>query len=421
VYYKGLVMIGTTGGDWGGACIQVALDAKTGAVKWHFNNIPSNPKAPGWNTWPAKWFYFGGGAVWDMQSIDPKLDLVYTGVGQALPFNGLINGPGAEFGTDGVYALHALTGKFAWFYQEIHHDIWDWDSMQTPIVETLTINGQKRDAVVHINKNAYYFVLDAATGKPLIPAPETPVPQDARAHTYPTQPIPQTTANELVPHLTPDPQDYQGIVAPDGKPYLIATQIYTPYTDAQYVTGRTSGVQWPMGSWDPVRGIEVVCANVGSTALESPPPEEQHPVISNSTQIIQWRTSAPPNALTISRLVAFNPATNSILWRHDDLSTGGIAAGNAAPCSSPVTTTANGLSIIGRTVATPQYPNGVAMIQGYDTATGTLKWQIPVLVNGLAAPTVPRITPYMANGKEYLVSFTHFTTTGADISAYALP
>src|SRR5262249_47971304 len=83
--------------------------------------------------------------------------------------------------------------------------IWDWDSMQTPIVETLTIGGQKRDAVVHINKNAYYFVLDAATGKPLIPAPETPVPQDARAHTYPTQPVPQTTANALVPHLTPHP------------------------------------------------------------------------------------------------------------------------------------------------------------------------------------------------------------------------
>ena len=54
LYYKGLVVIGTTGGDWGGACIQVGLDAKTGKVKWHFNNIPSNPKAPGWNTWPAE-------------------------------------------------------------------------------------------------------------------------------------------------------------------------------------------------------------------------------------------------------------------------------------------------------------------------------------------------------------------------------
>ena len=86
-----------------------------------------------------------------------------------------------------------------------------------------------------------------------------------------------------------------------------------------------------------------------------------------------------------------------------------------------MTTTASGLSIIGRVVATPQAPNGVGMIQGYDTASGALMWQIPVLVNGQAVPTVPRITPYMVNGKEYLVSFTHFSTAGADISAYALP
>jgi alcohol dehydrogenase (cytochrome c) len=424
LYYKGMVLIGTTGGDWGGACIQVALDAKTGAVKWHFNNIPSNPKAPGWNTWPAKWFYFGGGAVWDMQSIDPKLDLVLTGVGQALPFNGLINGPGSEFGTDGVYAVHALTGKFAWFYQEVHHDIWDYDGMQTPLSMTVTIGGQKRDAVVHINKDAYYFVLDAATGKPLIAAPETPVPQEPLAHTYPTQPIPQNTSQELVPHVPPDPQSYAGLLAPDGKPYIVSTTPYQPYTDKQYLVVAPTflgGVEWPDPSWDPVRGIEVVCANVQSFGIESPPAADQHPVISNAGQIIQLRSSTVPTALSVSRLVAFNPATNSIVWKHDDVSTGGIPAGKSNPCSSPVTTTANGLSIIGRTVATPQWPNGVAMIQGYDTASGVLKWQIPVLVNGQAVPTIPRITPYMVNGKEYLVSFTHFSTAGADISAYALP
>src|SRR5262249_132543 len=120
-------------------------------------------------------------------------------------------------------------------------------------------------------------------------------------------------------------------------------------------------------------------------------------------------------------LVAFNPATNSIVWKTDNVSTGGIAAGNSAPCASPVTTTASGLSIIGRTVATSQYPNGVAMIQGYDTASGALKWPIPLLRNGQAIPTVPRITPSLVNGKEYLVSFTPFTTSGPDISAYALP
>src|SRR5262249_44243721 len=53
VYYKGLVLIGTTGGDWGGSCMMVGLDAKTGTVKWHYSMIPSNPQAAGWNTWPS--------------------------------------------------------------------------------------------------------------------------------------------------------------------------------------------------------------------------------------------------------------------------------------------------------------------------------------------------------------------------------
>jgi quinoprotein glucose dehydrogenase len=306
----------------------------------------------------------------------------------------------------------------------VHHDIWDYDGMQTPLSMTVTIGGTKHDAVVHINKDAYYFVLDAATGKPLISAPETPVPQEPLSHTYPTQPIPQNTSQELVPHVPADPQFYNGKVAPDGKPFVVSTTPYQPYTDKQYLVvapAALGGVEWPDPAWDPTRGIEVVCANVQSNALESPPAADQHPVISNSGQIIQLQTSTVPTALSISRLVAFNPATNSIVWKHDDVSTGGIPAGKSNPCSSPVTTTANGLSIIGRTVATPQWPNGVAMIQGYDTASGVLKWQIPVLVNGQAVPTIPRITPYMVNGKEYLVSFTHFSTAGADISAYTLP
>ncbi len=221
-----------------------------------------------------------------------------------------------------------------------------------------------------------------------------------------------------------DPQNYQGIVAPDGKPYVIAQVPFTPYTDQNYVVMESpgsGGVEWPDPSWDPNLKLEVVCANIFSRALEAPPANDQHPVISQVQSIIQWRTSSAPNALTISRLVAFNPATNKIVWKHDDLATGGPAAGRPATCVSPVTTTASGLSLIGRVVPMPQYPNGVGVIQAYDTKTGAFDWQIPVLVNGQAVPVVPRITPYMVNGKEYLVSFTHFSTAGADISAYTLP
>ncbi len=423
VYYKGLVILGTTGGDWGGACEVVALDAKSGKVKWHYSTIPSNPKAYGWNTWPATRWYYGGGAIWDMPAVDSKLDLVYVGTGNPLPFNGLINGPGAEYGTDGVYALHALTGKFAWWFQEVHHDIWDYDAMQTPLVETVKVAGKTIDVVDHINKDGYNYVLDPATGKPVVKVVETPVPQSAVDHTYPTQPIP--VGDEFVPHVVPDPQDYQDVVAPDGKPYIISTTPFPTYDDKQYTVFApffgAGGVEWPDPSFDPQTGTEIVCMSVSSNAVQAPPAADQHPVVSNVLGIIQLRISIPPNALSMARLLAFDPATNKIVWKHDEVTTGGFAQGNAAPCSSPVTTTASGLALIGRTVATSQYPNGVGMIQAFNTSNGTLAWQVPVLVNGQAIPTVPRITPYMVNGKEYIVSFTHFSTAGADISAYALP
>src|SRR5262249_46006331 len=159
------------------------------------------------------------------------------------------------------------------------------------------------DAVVHINKDAYYFVLDAQTGKPLVSAPETPVQQDAEAHTYPTQPIPQGTSNELVPHVVQHPQDWQGVVAPDGNPDVVSTTPYQPYTDKQYlVVSPTAGggVEWPDPSYSPSTGLEYVCANVQSFAIASPPAPEQHPVISNAGAVIQLKVASVPNAYSVS-------------------------------------------------------------------------------------------------------------------------
>jgi len=423
VYYKGLVIVGTTGGDQGGSCFEVGLDAKTGSVKWHYSNIPSNPKAFGWNTWPSTRYFYGGGAVWDMPAVDPKYDLVYVGTGNPLPFNGLINGPGAEYGSDSVYALHALTGKFAWMFQEIHHDIWDYDSMETPLVETISSGGKQLDVVTHINKSGNDFILDAQTGKPVVPVKELPVPQDPLSHTYPTQP--QSAGDLIVPHGVQDPQNWTGVVAPDGKPYKIDTGIFGVYNDSQFIVISPTaggGVEWPDPSFSAKTGYEYVCANILDMALKAPPAADQHPVINNAGAIIQWDVASVPNQLSVSRLDAFNPANNKTVWQHDDTTTGGFANGNpTGPCDSPVTTTGGGLVLIGRIVATPQAPNGEAFIQAYDDMNGKLLWQVPVLVNGKIVPVDPRISVYAVNGKEYIATMTHFGPAGPDISAFALP
>src|SRR5205823_682774 len=99
---------------------------------------------------------------------------------------------------------------------------------------------------------------------------ETPVPQDPRVHTWPTQPIP--VGDELVPHVVQNPSEWAGLIAPDGKPYVIATQPFTPYSDQAYVVISPNfggGVEWPEPSFSPQTGTEYVCTNIQSSAYKA--------------------------------------------------------------------------------------------------------------------------------------------------------
>ena len=401
IYYNGMVISGTTGGDWGASCIDFALDAKTGHIKWYYNNIPSNPKAEGWNTWPAHRSYFGGGAVWDTPSIDPSLGLVYVPVGNPVPYAGFLNGPGKELNTESVLALKADTGKFAWVYQEVHHDLWDYDAMQTPVVATLKINGKNTDVVDSLNKDAYNFILNAATGKPILGAPETPVPQLASVHSYPTQPIP--VGDDLIPHVPSDPQAWQGL-APDGKPYVISTQPYTPYDDQHYTVVAptyTGGTDWYPSAADPATGTFFACVNVTDFAYESLPPSEIKPVLFSTGSFSGLKTSSSATSTRTSRLVAVNLSTNKIVWKYD---TPNIS------CTSPVMVTGGGLVIIGRTDGT---------FEAHDVTNGNLVWTKQNLVAGTVQALIPRLMTYQAGGKQYIVA----QTSGAvpELDAYTLP
>jgi outer membrane protein assembly factor BamB len=252
---------------------------------------------------------------------------------------------------------------------------------------------------------------------------ETPFPQEPRAHTFPTQPIPQY--DELVPHHVLDPEHYNGVIAPNGKPYIVPpvdAQPYYPYTDDSFVAVvGLSGIRWNTPAFDPTTEMEYACTNYTSLAMKAPPAVDQHPVITNVGAIIQWQISTPTDATSYARVVAFKPGTGKVVWRFDESTTGGIAAGNATQCDSSVTATAGGLVLIGRVVATKDFPNGGAFIQAIDSASGKFLWQIPVLLNGRAVPSSPRLSTYSVGGKQYLVSFMHSAVFGADVTAFALP
>ena len=190
-YINGMLIIGESGGDFGAACKVVALDAKTGKIKWKFDLIPTGNQL-GANTWPKERAYVGGGAVWAPLSVDPALGLVYIGVGNPVPYNGNVRGPGQELFTESVVALNMNTGKYRWHYQEVHHDIWDYDTAANPLVLfDLKIKGQDRKAIASMGKTGWIYLLDRRNGKPILGIPERKVPQSREQHTWPTQPIPK--------------------------------------------------------------------------------------------------------------------------------------------------------------------------------------------------------------------------------------
>ena len=168
----------------------IAYDSKTGKFLWSFDVVPG-PGEPGHETWPQDsdiWKY-GGGAIWTTASVDAELGLVYLPTGNAVPQYGGELRPGNNLFNNSVVALELKTGKMRWYYQVIHHDIWEHD-LSTPLVlYDTTFGGRTRKALAAMRTDGVLFILDRETGKPLAPVEERPVKQDAFLKTSPTQPF----------------------------------------------------------------------------------------------------------------------------------------------------------------------------------------------------------------------------------------
>jgi alcohol dehydrogenase (cytochrome c) len=161
---KDKVLIGVTGGDSAHRGYINAFFLSNGHRAWHFWTIPG-PGEKGHETWAGDSWKVGGGATWLTGSYDAELNLVYWGVGNpAADFYGG-NREGTNLYTDSVVALDADSGALKWYYQEIPHDVWDWDSAYECVLIDAVVQGKPRKLLVHPNKGGYVWVLDRTNGE----------------------------------------------------------------------------------------------------------------------------------------------------------------------------------------------------------------------------------------------------------------
>jgi alcohol dehydrogenase (cytochrome c) len=158
-----MVITGIAGGEYGIRGFIDAYDAATGARRWRFYTVPA-PGEPGSETWTADSWRTGGAPTWLTGAYDPALGLLYWGVGNPGPNYTGDTRPGDNLYSNSVVALEAATGALRWHFQFTPHDEHDWDAVQIPVLADVAVGDAVRPALLFANRNAFYYVLDRATG-----------------------------------------------------------------------------------------------------------------------------------------------------------------------------------------------------------------------------------------------------------------
>ncbi len=356
-FYNNMLFIGSTRSEShipGGYVLGV--DAETGKVKWNFNTIPQDEKDQGWAVAGPTWVggERNGGGVWETAAIDPQLGLLYMPVGN--PFGESTKRAGTNLFTDSVIALTLDTGTLKWYFQETHHDVWDYDSAAPPILFDIEVSGQRVKALAHASKNGYLYILNRETGQPVHPIKEMPVPTTGARpgeQPWPTQPIPFTASGKPMEPVCP-------IVPLDIPPEQLAkakiVPQYTPMGPNQiYAPGSGGGSNYSPISYSPQTGLLYVAG------IDSP---------ANSGG------RGPKGYFS-----AYDPTTGELAWRQ--IFEGYGQAGSVV--------TAGGVVFVGAG------SNIAGYFYAYDAKTGEQLWKFNTGAGVFSSPSI-----YMVNGEEFV-------------------
>ena len=255
VIYKNVLVIGSAVSESGDAAPGYirAFDVVTGKLLWTFHSIPQ-PGDPGYETWPKDTYkWMGGTNNWSGLSLDEKRGVVYFGTGS--PSSDFYGGDraGANLFSDCIMALDATTGKIRWYYQTIHHDLWDRDIPCPPNLTTVMHDGRPTDVVVQSTKDGLVYVLDRDSGTSLFPVEERPVPTRGlpgehpwATQRYPLKPMPfahQTVSDSDITNISPAAHDFVQRLF-DGTRKTPGNKFLAPDTAGTVLVGYSGGAEW---------------------------------------------------------------------------------------------------------------------------------------------------------------------------------
>jgi quinoprotein glucose dehydrogenase len=316
-------------------------DAKTGRMLWRFHVLPQ-PGEPGHDTWEGdSWTYTGNISAWAPLSADSERGLVF--IPTDTPTNDYYGGHrhGANLYGTSLIALDARTGKRAWHFQMVHHDIWNYDNPDAPHVLDITVGGRTIPAVAAVTKQGFTYVFNRESGEPVWPIEERKVPQSdvPEEKTWPTQPFPTRpapfehqgiTENDLI-DFTPELRKQALEIARQYRmgPLFLPPSLWAApdgTKGAFNVPGANGGANIPGGAAvDPETGILYVATERGHSVLSLIPGKERGKVIGGDNSNMNYVSRGPggirgPQGLPLLKppygsIVAIDLNTGEHLWR----------------------------------------------------------------------------------------------------------
>jgi quinohemoprotein ethanol dehydrogenase len=384
LYYEGKVYVGGSGGEYGVRGRLTALNAETGKEEWKFWTTPS-PKEIGGDTWPNNGSYKTGGAsIWNTPTVNPKTGMLFFSTSNAAPWIGR-DRKGENLFTASIVGLDAETGKYHCHFQEVHHDLWDYDAPSPTVLMKGMMNGKEVEAVGEPEKTGWAYVVDQENCKPVYPIPEVKVPQDPSEKTWPTQPEPTMEPFSPV-EATPEAVEKteEAVASQKPKPKIVGSKAFTPMSSDPtsinlVANAAVGGDNWPPSSFNPEADMYYVCSQTGALGLVTPPKLEKY---KEGETYIGSDTIVASGFDTTGFITAYDMSTGKIAWQNET---------KGESCYSGAVTTAGGLLFVGKN-------NGELV--AYDAKSGEELWHWQT---GAGANTT--VTPFEYEGEEKIALY----------------